>query len=554
MKHRRIGTIHSPHILHSSPIDFSSDFHSSTTLMSSGPGVRVKCGVSYRGLLVGCFGSPRWETRLRPKLDQEAWQRQQRSSFMYQLHRESRGRSSRSSCANSKPKNSSSSSRRMRSTSFFSFSSEASTYEEPVAAVSFLPLRLPTFPGDNSRKPSQQKRSSWHCVSDFGEPTRTRQLPEAYDSRIKKRTSQSSVRLIDGPGSGRVSYSFLSRLPPQSTLSSPFMGTRDSLQLSRHSSRYSRKPVSPLPPLPSYRPLIPTRNPHHPAIDPIPAGEYLPPLQFSPPTSITSVFHSQQQFLGEEMSNTRGTRTNTSERLTSPDLTSAERILDSSPSDSVRTHGVTTTELPTRPFVIQRAPLVFAVQKMNRKPKHKRSRSRNGPGAGASPLRLALIPDNTVAALPVLEDNTSGKENSQLGMATVLRTPSASSHSKSTALKKPLKSSLRQGSVMPSHSVCSPDSAISARFTITPSMSETSTRASSQNMGKCMDDQASLRTPVSEVDIGMLGLDRFHWNDESEELKVRPSHMKKDSHALISFWEEGGWIREQEQRTDMGVV
>ncbi|KIK96467.1 hypothetical protein PAXRUDRAFT_825926 [Paxillus rubicundulus Ve08.2h10] len=541
MKHRRIGTIHSSCIVHSSPIDFSSDFHSSTTSMSSGPGVRVEYGVSCRGLLVGCFGSPRWETRLRPKLDQEAWRQQQRSSFMYQLHRESRGRSSRY-YANPKPNNPSSSSRRMRSTSFFSFSSEASIDEESVTAMSFLPLRLPTSPGDSSRRPSQQKRSSWHCISDFGEPTRTRKLPEAYDSKIKRRTSQSSVRLVHVPGSGRVSYSFLSRLPPQSTLSSPFMGTRDSLQLSRHSLRYSRKPVPSLPPLPSYRPSILSRAPHHPVFDPLLASEYLPPLQFSPPTSITSVFHSRQPFLDEKVSNIAATRTNKVRRLTSPDLPSAERILDSR-SDVVQTHVVTTTELPTGPFETQGA----AVQKMNKKPKHKRSQSRNGPTTGASPLQLALIPNNTAAA-------TSDKENGQSETATVLRTLSASSHSKSTTLKKPLKSSLRQGSVMSNHSVCSPDSAILARFTVTPSMSETSTRASSRNMGKGTDDQASLRTPVSKVDIGMLGLDRFHWNDESEELKVRPSHMKKDSHALMSFWEEGGWVREQEQRTDMDMI
>ncbi|KAF9223462.1 hypothetical protein BS17DRAFT_781900 [Gyrodon lividus] len=515
------------------------------SLMSSSPESQAKHEVSYRGLLVGCFGSPSWETRLKSKLDKEARQQQQRSSFMYRLHMDSRRRHpTRPAYANSKPKKPSSSPPLTRSTSFFSFSSEASIDDGPASAMSFLPLRLPTFPGDSSRRPVQQKRSSWHnfYVGGLGEIARAPKLPEAYDLRIRKRTSQSSVRLVDGHGSNHVNYPFLSGLPPQPTLRSPLMGTRDSLQLSRHPSRLNRKPVPPLPPLPSYQPLV-SKRPCRPAFGTLPTSEYLPPLQFSPPTNITNVFHFHQQILDEKVSNTRAFGTNRVQEVVSPNVPCRQRILDFPPSDASQTRGITTMEPPASPFVVQGVPLIYAVQKMNRKPNHKRSRSRNGAAPGASPLRfkLALIPDNTADVMsPLPGDSTSDKENSQSRATTVLRTPSASSHSNSTTLKQPLKSSLWQDSIVSTHSICSPDSVLGARFTVAPPISGTRTRTFSQNMEKqkLTDDQASLRTPVSEVDIGMLGLDRFHWNDESEELKERPSHMKQDSLALISFWQE----------------
>ncbi|KIJ66649.1 hypothetical protein HYDPIDRAFT_108552 [Hydnomerulius pinastri MD-312] len=216
-----------------------------------------------------------------------------------------------------------------------------------------------------------------------------------------------------------------------------------------------------------------------------------------------------------------------------------------------------TVELPVSPsFVIQGPPLVYAVQKMSRKPKHKRSRSRNSPVVvGASPLRTTVIPDNASDLVPPLPaDIANGKENGQPHATFILRPPPDMSHHISPASKKPFRSSSRQNSITSSYSVCSREGALAAPPTITPPMSDTSTPSFFQNLEKSLDDQISIRTPASEVDIGMLGLDRFYWSDNNEESKVQPSHIKKDSLALISLWDEGTWAREQEQRADIGVA
>ncbi|KAF9237626.1 hypothetical protein BU15DRAFT_63017 [Melanogaster broomeanus] len=379
--------------------------------------------------------------------------------------------------------------------------------------MSFGPLPLSHYRGGKAKRPVHQKSSSWNgfrsYVGDFGEAAGPSTIPEVYDMTIGRRASQSPVRLVDSPG---VSFSFLSDPPPQSTPSSPLTGPRDSLQLSKHSSKSSREPIPPLPPLPSYQPLILSRCPQNPT------SECLPPLQFSPHTSITNVFHSRQPDFGEMVSIPRVPNTDRVERVVSSEHLCAEPILNSSPSNASQTRDVNTMEPPTNSAGIQAAPLVYAVQKMNRKSKHRRSRSRNGPAVGMSPLRLALIPDETADVMsPLPRDGTNDKENDQSKAATVLRTTPASSYSNSTTSNKPLKSSLRQNSITSTLSACSPDSAIRARRIVTPSMSETSTLALSLNTEKSMNDQASLRTPVSKDDTGRFGLDRFHWNDESED-------------------------------------
>jgi hypothetical protein len=60
-----------------------------------------------------------------------------------------------------------------------------------------------------------------------------------------------------------------------------------------------------------------------------------------------------------------------------------------------------------------------------------------------------------------------------------------------------------------------------------------------------------LQTPkfdhLDEVDIGMLGLDRFQWSEESGGLiQSHSSNIKSDSVALTSFW-EGEWLTENNQ-------
>jgi hypothetical protein len=46
----------------------------------------------------------------------------------------------------------------------------------------------------------------------------------------------------------------------------------------------------------------------------------------------------------------------------------------------------------------------------------------------------------------------------------------------------------------------------------------------------------------------MLGLDRFCWSEEGEDLiQSQSSNVKNDSVAVVSFWEEGEWLPENNQ-------
>jgi hypothetical protein len=105
----------------------------------------------------------------------------------------------------------------------------------------------------------------------------------------------------------------------------------------------------------------------------------------------------------------------------------------------------------------------------------------------------------------------------------------------------------------------SPDAQVELRHLSQPPNRTSSARSAKSTKSLARSDiegslseVSSLQTPKSdrldEVDIGMLGLDRFRWSEESEEmLKSCSSHIKNDSVALISFWEEGQWMRENNQ-------
>lgn len=94
MKHRRINSIYTRSRLVSSyPGSFAIDsyYRASTSFIRSTTESMTE-KTEKIGILVGLFGSPGWETRVKPSVDKAAWKEQQQASFMYQLHTESRRR------------------------------------------------------------------------------------------------------------------------------------------------------------------------------------------------------------------------------------------------------------------------------------------------------------------------------------------------------------------------------------------------------------------------------------------------------------------------------
>ena len=495
MKHRRLGTIHSPSgtSVRSAPTD--SDLSSSTSSF----GLRDKQRNRHRGLLVGFLGSPTWETNLTSRLDGVTWRRAQRrkSSSGYQRHVGSSTHSTRSASMRTKVENSSASSRFTKSTVVTGSSIDADQ------------LVLPLLSG-HSRIPSSsrslcsvQRSTSIRHHSRYGDFGESNGVKSARGSvpKATRRASPSSIRLVDGPAhSGQVEYSFLSGLPPDSIVVSPLMGTRDSFQLSRCSLKCNGKPAPPLPPLPSFLPFhLPKDSEALESYAPKESG-YLPTFRFSPLASVAKVFHSQQQASERKVP---GCRTPNSDENDKGSLAGPGSAAQNAP------------------------PLRFS-RKTNVTSRHRRSRSYRGLAIEGTSPRTTLVGDEAtpVLSLPLESNRLSAKEPMQTG---VLRTPSGSSRDGSVGSKKLLKSCLRQNAVAPPVSlVCSPD------MTLTPSISEAGTQTCTRQSAG---DHMSLRTPISDVDIGILGLDRFQWNDEIKELKVRSSHMRKDSVALVPHWE-----------------
>ncbi|KAG2071728.1 hypothetical protein BDR04DRAFT_1230888 [Suillus decipiens] len=562
MKCRRLSAIRSSIFQSTPPHDVS--LNSRSSLLSS-KAIQLKVSRSQYSpslaIVVGCLGSPAWETDIESDFDANSTKQRRTATFMYQLHRQSKNPSlksysaayclSRSSTSQVPP----SQAQLSRSVSFFSFSSEHSTEDVSKKPGSHLlpSTRFLTYPAEawsrNTTTIAPQRYSLLIDSSvsgqlgDFcGEGDANHNSLRARNLYPSGRTTSSvdlgpSLRLVGTSDVTAVPYSFLSAFPPSSYVLSPLTGTRDSLQLSRrHSTKSARKPVPPLPPLPSYS-LFSQQSSCIPPTElpvslPPPAGVplFLPLLEFSPPCSMGSFSAMIDQVPAHLSNNTPLSSSNSSKSGTTP-------LISPSVADSVAT-------VNSLPHVLHPAdPLVFAVQKMKRKTKRRRSstiRSRNGTPS-ASPLRIMVLPEDTSDHKPIEDIPTSDKES----YATAISTSNTIDDNRIHCLMTDASSQLSP--ILDSTS--SPDAQLELRH-----VSRSLERASSarSDIEGSLSEVSPLQTPkfdrMDEVDIGMLGLDRFRWSEESEEmLKSCSSHIKNDSVALVSFWEEGQWMRENNQ-------
>ncbi|KAG2035883.1 hypothetical protein BDR03DRAFT_961228 [Suillus americanus] len=574
VKHRRLSAIRSRILQSTSPHDVSLNSRSSLLSLKATrlKAFRSKCTPSLT-IFVGCLGSPAWETDIDSNFDANTTKQHRTASFMYQLHRQSKQRSSKYYSAAYHPSKSSTSqappshAQLSRSMSFFSFSSEHSTEDatRKLRAHHLPNTRVLTYPTKaRSRKTTTIAPQRYSLLIDsstsgplggeFCEKCdASRGGPRARNLYPSGRATSDvdlgpSLRLVGASDVTAVPYSFLSAFPPSSYVLSPLTGTRDSLQLSRrHSTKSTRKPVPPLPPLPFYN-LLSQRpsciSPAElPALLPPPASipQFLPLLEFSPPASMGSFSAITDQAPAHLSNDTPLSPSNSSKLKTSS-------LVSPSTTDSIAT-------VNSLPRVLHPAdPLVFAVQKMKRKTKHKRSstiRSRSGITSSASPLRIMALPEDMSDRKPIGDTPTSDKENYITAVSVRKAIDDDRIHCLMTDASNRLSpipdpTSSLDAQLEPRHISQPLDRASSAR-----SVKSTKSIARSDIEGS-LSELSSLQTPkfdrLDEVDIGMLGLDRFHWSEESEEmLKSCSSHIKNDSVALISFWEEGQWIRENNQ-------
>lgn len=565
MKHRRLSAIRSRILQSTSPHDVSLNSRSSLLSLKA---VRLNASRSKwappLAILVGCLGSPAWEIDIESDLDANSTNQRRTALFMYQLHRQSKQCSYSTAYRSSKSSTSQaplSQAQLSRSMSFFSFSSEQST-EDATKKLRSHPLphtRVLAYPiKARSRKIATIAPQRYSLPIDSSMSGPLDDFCENYDagrSILRARSMYypsgqttsgvdlgTSLRLVGTSNVTAVPYSFLSAFPPSSYVLSPLTGTRDSIQLSRcHSAKSTQKSLPPLPSLPSYSFFSKRSSCISPAE--LPASlppttcipRFLPLLEFSPPASMGSFSAFTNQAPAHLSDNAPLSPSNSSKLKTSP-------LISLSTADSVA------TAKNLLPHVLHPAdPLVFAVQKMKRKTKHKRSstiRSRSGIAPSASPLRIMALPEDMSDRKPIGDTPISDKENHATAIS-ASKVDDDRIHCLITDTSNWLSPILDLTS--------SPDTQLELRHLSQPARSVKSSKSLARSdIEGSLSEVSSLQTPKSdrldEVDIGMLGLDRFHWAEESEEmLKSCSSHIKNDSMALISFWEEGQWMRENNQ-------
>lgn len=494
MKHRRIATIHfSPTA--DSPSELSTMLSHRLT-----SGYRLKKNRAHvcQGLLVGIFGSPRWETRIKVKVDKETWVHRH-SSLAYRFNTGSEP---------SRPVHlhfggvASSNSRATGSTSYFSLRSVSRNKPLTNRTMTSGPSRMLTYPGQRSRKSvgllprcrSFPARCHMHDdVLNVGHVNNNSQPPlESYLSP--------STRLAD-PSDRNSLFTFLSEIPQETTLSSPLMGTRDSLLLSKSQVRPDRRPIPALPPLPPCQPATLSDERHPcPNQSSTKCGDYLPPFQFSPPTSTHSLIASPEG---------------------GPQGHATVTVKFISKSDSSREHclSVDDISLPVLPDA-----LVHVTKGAKRELRSGKSRFRSH-RISSPPLRSPLIPEDAELTSPMSEEITRNKEIERLASTW----PAV--YGGGIAFHHPLQHYRTK------NSGCYPDNFVGLGVRVTPFMSNESTPILATNAGNSPTDQVSVRTPLSEllgdIDVGIFGLERFYWDDSQEEGKLHCAHAKNDSMALV---------------------
>ncbi|OAX37775.1 hypothetical protein K503DRAFT_213933 [Rhizopogon vinicolor AM-OR11-026] len=546
IKRRRLTAIRSQSFRPASPYDIS---------LNSSSSLQVKATHSpLLAFLVGYLGSPSRETGMESMLDKNSLNQGLTASFMYRLHRQSKQHSSKSYsvvCNSSKSVISQahpSPTRMILSISSSAFSGEHSTED----ATNFWP-----DPSTNLNMFTHSTKV-WSRTTATVDPQRCSLLDdrsgqlgnfcEQFDTNCNNFREcfgdwtttvvdhgPTSLRLVGVTDVTAVPYSFLSAFPPSSCVLSPLTGTRDSLQLSRSHSKLNRKPVPSLPPLPFYG--LPGQEPSC-----IPLSD-VPPSPRSR-ASIGSVSAVADQVPTQMSDNNPSLASNHAKveaiPLVSPNLACTYTLGKSLPRASDPTD-----------------PLVFAVQKMTRTTKHKHSsttRSRSGIIPCASPLRTVVFPEDMKDRKPT-GDTSCDKENSAPCVSKTIDVGQILQSTKDASYRfYPLAPPSFPDIELASRRLNQPPNRLSS----TRSVKSTKSITHSDVEGS-LSDFSSLQTPrfdqVDEVDIGMLGLDRFHWSEEGEDIiQSHSSNIKNDSVAVVSFWEEGEWISENNQCSDIGIA
>ncbi|KAI6099677.1 hypothetical protein F5141DRAFT_1219029 [Pisolithus sp. B1] len=274
MKYRRIKTVHEHRSLD----------HGSESLSSTSSSRRSASeGESHSGVIIGCFGSPSWETRIHSRVDNQACARL--SAFSCQTHVNRKARTRWSPQARSGlGVATNSNSQVMDSTSRLG---SIGGPQNAFAMSSMLrPPQTAPFDGEGMRKTVHLVPRVLSRSGDYHLAAETNNTDEDIDA-IDQGSPRSSIRLISRPP-GDLPHTLYGPLGISQL--SPILGTTDSVLLSKTPFEFNCKPL-PRPPLPPKHWTSDALTPGQP-YDLASVSAYLPGSQFLPLTTLNSAVRS----------------------------------------------------------------------------------------------------------------------------------------------------------------------------------------------------------------------------------------------------------------------
>jgi hypothetical protein len=571
MKNRRATSIHLSSITsrnYYDPFSIDSYCRSSTSLPL---GSEKECHSNKAGFFVGLLGSPAWETKVASEVDAAVRKQHQDCSFNYQLHAQSRQRSSqpyqqqRTSPSILPPRPPSSGNGdwhtavRLSKSSSLNLPKRPPKSHDPLLRRFSLPSRVvkrsaPSIPEVSDKQSRSGSRS---------ERKRSRGLKIAKNHISKG----ASLRMADATGDMDLP---ISRSPVYSPSSSPLFLSNPFPP--KFKSRISSKPLCPLPSLPMSDPFSSAANASSTSIPlstTVPISRPFPLLTKADYHSTSSVSHntmkgrSRDSRLYQELLPVlkpldvyaHVPETNQHFQSKQSDSLPATRqalVSVSYPTNCALPSLPASPPVSSVPILAQKA--VLAKPRTKQKSKNDaQARARRSSSLGPSPLRAMILPDvSSGSDIGSPRSTRDDKEN--------YPTQNQNRHSHSSRTSDlagefgELSGKLSdiyisdQGPTSDSEFIRASMNAEKASKILLNMAREREDAEGRSARSKGLSNSSTSRSrswePFNEVDLGLLGLDRF-----VGETQNCNDGMQGDSEIdFVSFWEEARLLEEEEQR------
>jgi len=607
MKQRRIETAHTRAQSSTPGCSFAADsyYRSTTSFLPSVGSINPEHEKA--GFLVGFLGSPAWETRVKSTVGKDVWREHKQSSFMYQLHTESRRRKYS----------------QLRRSSVRGMGSLVNIGQPGSSSISNTidsrvlcqgrsrSLCLPTYPAKaqiglpNTSTPRRFSLPSVGRKEIYGvlQQKRHSSLKRARSGRSDISgtflTGNTSLRLVETMAGLDLPLP-LSGDQQHSLIASPLPSLSPTGVINAKSnSRFTRTSIPPLPPLPSA---------DYSSSSLMPASVGLSTLHSPAPIHIS---HPYALVPNSKYSSQGSLPTQTAPK-------SLHHCAFSAASEPFRSSPPATPKSDSKLPVISRLPLAavmsstlnfsslemsfpspsflpalssfpcppttsLTIAKPKVKAKHLSARVRRSPTIGPSPLRTMILPDPSDTELGRYTHPEANKENTDFkerpsSIHNAYANLGLGLPTSRSGMETRLDKCKRRQSGMPEHRISQDEDGggpnillgiirelveetsdwdaslfMDANFKsmirdsgIVPSKG-TEDKVKSSGAADLADSRNKMSTELSEeLDLGLLGLDIIR--NEDSNCSGSAKYVEGSEIDLVSFWGEGGWVDGNDQR------